>query len=76
VSLGRVSPTYGSGEALGRFRGNSRAVFQHGLTRAVFGPATWRDMQHGERFFAAGRRAAQTGLAQLAMFARPSRTLV
>lgn len=41
----------------------------------VFGPGTWRHMQQGDRFFTAGGEAAEAGLAQLAMLARPMRSV-
>lgn len=38
----------------------------------VFGPGTWRHMQRGDLFLAAGRRAAECALGRLAMVARPT----
>ena len=37
----------------------------------VFGPGTWRHMQYGDLFLAAGREAAEASLERLAMVARP-----
>jgi len=55
-------------------RAASRALADVSIT-PVFGPGTWRHVDCGGLFLAAGRQAAERALGRLAMVARPTAAL-